>query len=135
VGELKILETIFVVLREKIAQDESMDNYTKINKADATQSPSENGSDAEQNSPKVNITVNVKSFYHSKRMKDIRVRVNGHEVLIPVSESVYVHFQEQFLGAPRSQPKHKRRTTLMKISEAAYLKGRQDEREIKSLAA
>lgn len=48
---------------------------------------------------------------HTGRKKNIRLTVDGKEVLIPVDEAVYAYFREQFI---RDNPSPKQRRHLVR---------------------
>ncbi|HSA34151.1 MAG TPA: hypothetical protein P5077_10530 [bacterium] len=62
------------------------------------------------------------------KTKDIRINFDGSDVKIPVDESVYAYFQQQFFRENPTALQRKRFATVMNVLRAAYLKGREDER-------
>jgi len=76
----------------------------------------------------INISVFSASFESGKN-KFIRVKVDGKEVSIPVDETVYAYFQEQFLRKNPTPLQEKRFATIMNVLRAAYLKGIEDGRK------
>ena len=73
----------------------------------------------------INVSVFQASFGDGKQ-KHVRVRIDGKEVQIPVDESVYAYFHEQFLRKTPTPLQEKRFATVMNVLRAAYLKGVQD---------
>jgi hypothetical protein len=64
--------------------------------------------------------------FGNKPEKYIRVKIDNHEVGIPVNDAVYAHWKEQFLRETPTSMQKKRLATLMNVIRAAYLQGVQD---------
>lgn len=62
----------------------------------------------------------------SGKTKYIKITVNGQEIKIPVDESVYAYFAEQFSRPNPTALQKKRFATVMNLLRAAYLKGLSD---------
>ena len=59
-----------------------------------------------------------------KKLARFTLRVDGREQPIPVDETVYTHYTNQFKN--KTDDQKKRRTTLFKLMEAAYKQGFSD---------
>ncbi len=57
------------------------------------------------------------------RKKSIRINVDGQNVNIPVDESIYAYFKEQFLRTNPTDGQRKKFGTIMNVLRSAYLKG------------
>ena len=76
-----------------------------------------------QNQVKITVT---EITVTTGKQKEIMVYVDGKKVFIPVDESVYAYFKDQFLRKnPTTMQKH-RFITIMSVIRAAYLKGISD---------
>lgn len=62
----------------------------------------------------------------SEKKKNIRIPVDGTDILIPVDETVYAYFHEQFLRENPTPLQRKRYATITNILREAYLKGVKD---------
>lgn len=73
------------------------------------------------------ISVRVfEASIESGKTKDIRVNIDGNDVRIPVDETVYAYFNEQFLRSNPTALQRKKFATILNVLRAAYLKGRKD---------
>lgn len=73
------------------------------------------------------VTINISEFtFISGKKKNVKISVDGKDVLIPVDEGVYAYFREQFLRQNPTQQQRKRFATVMNVLRAAYLKGVSD---------
>ena len=75
--------------------------------------------------PDVSVQITQVTFVSGKT-KDIRIEVYDKTVLIPVAESIYTFWREQFLKKTNTQQQKDRFTTMMNVVRAAYLKGLED---------
>ncbi len=57
------------------------------------------------------------------RKKNIKVNIDGTDVLIPIDETVFAYFHEQFLRDNPTPLQRKRFATIMNVIREAYLKG------------
>ena len=71
------------------------------------------------------ISVTEVTFVHGKT-KSIRVKLDGNYVNIPVDETVYAYFNEQFLRTNPTALQKKKFATIMNVLRAAYQKGKAD---------
>ena len=70
------------------------------------------------------VTISVSEFtFVSGKKKNVRIKHDGSDVLIPVDEGVYAYFREQFLRQNPTSLQRKRFSTIMNVLRAAYLKG------------
>lgn len=60
--------------------------------------------------------------------KTIRVKIDDRDIGIPVDQSVYAYFKEQFLRESPTPPQKRRFATIMNVLRAAYQKGYSDGR-------
>lgn len=65
------------------------------------------------------------------KKKNIRLNVDGRDVLIPVDDVVYAYFQEQFVRDNPTAQQRKKFGTLMNIVRQAYFKGIADGKKSK----
>jgi len=57
------------------------------------------------------------------RKKTIRINVDGRDVGIPVDDSIYAYWKEQFFRNNPTPQQKKRFATMMNVVRAAYIKG------------
>lgn len=62
----------------------------------------------------------------SGKKKNVRVNIDGNNVNVPVDESVFAYFDEQFLRDNPTQLQRKRFSTIMNVLREAYKKGFSD---------
>ena len=73
------------------------------------------------------VTINVTEVtIVPGKKKNIKVNIDGINVYIPVDESVYAYFQEQFSRTNPSDIQRKKFATVKNLLRAAYLKGQSD---------
>ena len=70
----------------------------------------------------------------SGKQRHIQVNVDGNKVRIPVDETVYAYFNEQFLREHPTTQQEKKFATIMNVMRAAYLKGIEDGRKTQEKA-
>jgi len=75
--------------------------------------------------PKTTISVTEVTIVTGKT-KSIRLNLDGRIVNVPVDESVYAYFKDQFLRENPTQLQKKRFATIMNVLRAAYVKGISD---------
>jgi hypothetical protein len=65
------------------------------------------------------------------KKKNVRVKIGGVDVNIPVDEGVHAYFKEQFLRQNPTPLQRRKFATIMSLLQAAYLKGFSDGKKAK----
>lgn len=74
-----------------------------------------------------NYKISVAEFsFSSGPKKTIRVKIDDRDIGIPVDQSVYAYFKEQFLRESPTGPQKRRFVTIMNVLRSAYQKGYAD---------
>ena len=55
--------------------------------------------------------------------KSIKINIDGKDVGVPIDQSVYAYFSEQFLRENPTPRQRQRFATIMNVARAAYQKG------------
>jgi hypothetical protein len=81
----------------------------------------------EINMAKKEVTISVTEITVVQgKKKSVRINIDGQTVNVPVDESVFTYFKEQFIRENPTPLQKKRFATVMNVLRAAYLKGLAD---------